>query len=226
MAGRLPEPSAIGPPYPVLTPAVSSRVRPAMHGKRLLGWMVGTQCGLSRKTTGCNFCWSVLLASGCIFHLALWGLLLKVSPTMCQALHCPLDEVASVKPPGSSPNLGLLSSVAHPAPMPFVPAWLLWDSNACPPMPSSLGGNREPSRCVRWFLGLRLGFTQVYQDFFIQIAKFLVFRDLELLKERGAKWVKVSSALRASRRLTWGLCGLLPSSRSALGAVGPLTWEG
>ena len=126
MAGRLPEPSAIGPPYPVLTPAVSSRVRPAMHGKRLLGWMVGTQCGLGRKTTGCNFCWSVLLASGCIFHLALWGLLLKVSPTMCQALHCPLDEVASVKPPGSSPNLGLLSSVAHPAPMPFVPAWLLW----------------------------------------------------------------------------------------------------
>ena len=28
---------------------------------------------------------------------------------------------------------------------------------------------------------------QIYQDFFIQIAKFLVFRDLELLKERGGK---------------------------------------
>lgn len=131
----------------MLTPAVSSRARPAMHGKRLLGWMVGTQRGLSRKMTGCSFCWSVLLASGCVFQLALWGLLSKVSPTMCQALHCPLDEVASVKPPGSSPNLGLLSSVAHPAPVPFVPAWLLWDRNACPPMPSSLGGNGAFEMC-------------------------------------------------------------------------------
>lgn len=148
--------------------------------------MVETQHGLSRKMTGRSFCWSACCWQAAVFfQLAFWGLLSKVSPTMCRALHCLHDEVASVKAPGSSPKLGLLFSVTHPAPMPLVPAWLLWGKNACPPTPSSLGGIRELSRCVRWCLGLRLGFMQIYQDFFIQIAKFLVFRDLELLKERG-----------------------------------------
>ena len=68
------EPSTVAPPHPVLTPGcVSSRARPAVHGRRLLGWIVETQCGLSRKMTGQLLLVCVLLASGCVFSTCSLG---------------------------------------------------------------------------------------------------------------------------------------------------------